>query len=297
MIYEYKKYADIFDFVNNSPKTKTVQKYTILHKCKGITINDTITEYNANCFGCLFCAVNDRQQKDQFLNYYGKERVFQAAENAFSGHPIAGPKTLSGFKHPYTSFEKFTGVDETTNIQPWAAGVLSKMSTSESRVGMEIPVFNNEYDRNGRLDIGIISNGNLLAIESKISLDDALKDERFIEQHIKYTAEIEKATKHYTYLTLFGGSETELFPPDSIYCTGKIGDKSLRFYNMITENKIQFITANALWCLCCKYLIEGPQYNWNQWLIDIFSNPKCVGLCSGGAIIAEGNRYIVISLN
>lgn len=294
MIYEYKKYKDIDDFIFNRPKSKKSERYTIVHKCRGITMkNHTLTEH---CFACLFCAANNNEQLEELLRIRGNDFITKIAENSFKGKPTPAPKPIKGLRHPYASLESFTGVDETSNIQPWAAGLLDVMSSDVSRVSMEIPVFNNDYDRNGRLDIGVIVNGHFLAVESKISLDDALKDERFIEQHIKYTVEIEKSTQDYVYLTLFGGKETDMFPPNSLYCTGKIGDKTQRFYDMICNNQIQFITANALWCLCCKYLKFGKQYCWDQILRDIFSDSECIGLISAGKVMKTDDDYSVVSL-
>ena len=291
MIFEYKKYKDINDFVFNRPKSKNNEKYTILQKCKGLE-KDYIN-YNDNCFGCLFCAISNQKQLELLKKARGEEFITKVAKESFKGIPIEAPKTLRGLKHPYMSLEKFTEVNETTNIQPWAAGLLEKMSFKESRVSMEIPVFNNDYDRNGRLDIGIIADDEFLAIESKTSLDDALKDERFVEQHIKYTIEIEKSTKNYIYLTLFGGKETDLFPENNTYCTGKIGDKTKRFYKILSENNIQFITANALWCLCCKYIEYGTKYSWDNIIKDIFKNQDCIGLLSAGIVKKSEKDYVI----
>ena len=293
MIYNFKKYKNIDDFVNERAKSKKNEQFTIIHKCQGAKVDGWACDFNYNCFGCLFCALYSDECLQAFKDFRGYNFIKDASEAAFKLKPIASPKTIQGLKHPYGSLEKFTGIDETTNIQPWAAGLLGVMSSEESRVSMEIPVFNTDYDRNGRLDIGVMAGDKFLAIEAKISLDDALKDERFIEQNVKYTVEIEKSTQNYTYLTLFGGKETDLFPPSSEYSTGVIGDKSKRFYEMIDKNGIQFITANALWCLCCRYLEKGVSYCWDNMILDIFSSPKCIGLCSAGKIIKDDNGYSI----
>lgn len=294
MIYEYKKYKNVDDFIFDRPKSKKSEKYTIVHKCQGLDMKtNTLTDH---CFACLFCGANSKTQLDELLCLRSADFIAKNAELSFKEKPVSGPKPVKGLRHPYSSFEAFTGVDETSNIQPWAAGLLDVMSSAPGRVSMEIPIFNNAYDRNGRLDIGVMVNGHFLAIESKISLDDALKDERFIEQHIKYTVEIEKSTKDYVYLTLFGGKETDMFPPENPYCTGKIGDKTQRFYDVICDNQIQFITANALWCLCCKYLEFGKRYCWDKFLRDIFSDSECIGLLSAGKVIKTSDGYSVVPL-
>ena len=194
MIFEYKKYKDVNSFVLDRPKAKKSERYTIIHKCQGVNLKDGI--FTDHCFACLFCVLNNEEQKALIEVHRGKKFIKNVAESAFQGKPIPGMKCIHGLKHPYASLEKFTSVDETSNIQPWAAGLLEAMSSSVSRVSMEIPVFNHDYDRNGRLDIGVITEGLFLAVESKTCLDDALKDERFIEQHVKYTVEIEKSTQN-----------------------------------------------------------------------------------------------------
>ena len=292
MIYSFKKYKDIDDFVNDRVKSKVDEKYTIINKCEGASIDGEVCDFNDNCFACLFCALYSNDCLQAFKLYHGSNFITEASESAFKLKPITGPKTKQGLKkHPYMSLENFTSVNETTNIQPWAAGLLGVMSSEKSRVSMEIPIFNTDYDRNGRLDVGVMVKDTLLAIESKNSLGDALKDERFIEQKGKYSEVIKKSTCHFTYLTLFGGKETDLFPPSSEYCTGASGGLSRRFYKMIDENGIQFITANALWCLCCKYLENGELYCWDKIIVDIFSSPERIGLCSAGMIIKNNNGY------
>lgn len=136
----------------------------------------------------------------------------------------------------------------------------------------------------------------LLTLESKISLDDALKDERFIEQQAKYTVEIEKSISDYIYITLFGGKETDLLPTDHKECTSKIGGKSDRFYSMVNDYGIRFISANAIWLMCCKFICEGESYSWDEFLTKVFDDPKCVGLISAGKIIKTTTGYEIANV-
>lgn len=161
---------------------------------------------------------------------------------------------------------------------------------------MEVPVFNFGYDRNGRLDICSMTEDHLLVMESKTTVDDALLDERFVEQHVKYTEVINEFTRQYTYLTLVGGKDTDIYPDDSVFCTGKSGGKAARFLNILVDNKIQAITANALWCLCCKYLVEGNAFSWDNFLVNTFNNPECICLVSAGIITSSKGQPTVISL-
>jgi hypothetical protein len=296
MIYEYKKYKDILDFVKDQPLRNKNNQFTIVNKCKGCALENGAPVLNNHCFGCLFCAIQNPELKVQLENLYG-DFIKNTAENAFRGVPIKTNIIQKGIRHPYTSLEKFTSVDETTNIQPWATGLLHNICSKQNRISMEVPIFNYDYDRNGRLDICSITDKHLLVMESKTTLEDALSDERFIEQHTKYTDVINEITSDYTYLTLIGGKETDFYPVDSPYCTGNIGSQATRFHKMLVENKIQAISANALWCLCCKYLIDGTDYAWDTFLVDVFRDPKCIGLVSAGKICIVNGKPTIISIS
>ena len=213
MIYKFRKYKDIDSFVKNNPKTKKDEDYTILFKCNGLDYQSGT--FSKKCFGCLFCALGEPEMLQKFNDFWGADFIKEYADKSFTGIPVVLPNAKLSIKNPIKNLELFTGVDETTNIQPWASGLVNHMCTKSNRISMEVPIFNTDYDRNGRLDICSMTDSDLLTMESKISLDDALKDERFIEQRYKYTIEIEKSTSNYTYLTLFGGKETDLFPVSS----------------------------------------------------------------------------------
>jgi len=296
MLYDYKKYKDIVDFVQDVPKSKTTEKYTILFKCNGIDNPTTTPAMNSNCFGCLFCVFGNSQLLSAFKAHWGENAISQWAETAFCGTPVRVPVAKKALKAKYRNLESFTAVDETTNIQPWAVGIVNHACSCENRVSMEVPVFNNAYSRNGRLDICSITEDWLITMESKTTLDDALGDERFVEQHEKYTVEIEKATQDYVYLTLVGGKETDVFPVGNPYCTGNIGDKAKRFYRILIDNDIKFITANALWCIACKYLTYGNAFAWDNFITEVFSDPECVGLLSAGKVMYRNGEFIILPI-
>lgn len=291
MIYKFRKYKDIDAFIINNPKTKKDEDYTILFKCNGLDYQTNA--FTNKCFGCLFCALGDSEMLKNFNDFWGDGFIKEYADKAFKGTPVILPDAKLRIKNPMKNLELFTGVDETQNIQPWASGLINHMCTKPNRISMEVPVFNQDYDRNGRLDICSMTDTDLLTLESKTSLDDALKDERFVEQRYKYTIEIEKSTSNYTYLTLFGGKETDLFPLSSPYCSGKIGGKSERFYSIVIENKIPFISAAALWSLCCRYLTYGNCYAWDVFLKETFSDPDCIGLLSAGKVITSNEQISI----
>lgn len=297
MIYEYKKYKGIAEFVAGAALTKRSNRFTIVNKCQGCTIADEKPMLNSHCFGCLFCAINNPELLEQMKKLFNGDFISAAAEEAFKGVPVKPRIVQKGLRHPYASLEKFTAVDETTNIQPWAVGLLHHICSTDNRISMEVPIFNYDYDRNGRLDICSITPEHLMVMESKTTVDDALADERFIEQHTKYTEVINEITKNYTYITLVGGKETEIYPVDSPYCTGAVGNKAARFHQLLLDNHIQVLTANALWCLCCKYIVEGDRFSWDRFLVDALKAPECIGMVSAGLLIVKNGRLTIQSID
>ena len=297
MIYEYKKYKGIAEFVAGNSLSKRSNQFTMVNKCQGCTLAGGKPTLNSHCFGCLFCAVNNKDLLSQMTELFGCDFVGIAAAEAFKGTPVKPRIAQKGLRHPYSSLEKFTSVDETTNIQPWAVGLLHYICSQCNRISMEVPIFNYDYDRNGRLDICSITPEHMMVMESKTTLDDALADERFIEQHTKYTEVINKISDKYTYITLVGGKETDLYPTDSAYCTGTVGNKAARFHQMLVDNNIQVLTANALWCLCCKYLTEGDRFAWDRFLVDALKTPECIGLVSAGLLMNKNGKIMIQSID
>lgn len=293
MIYSYKKYKDVDAFVKNTPKSKIDNNFTILHKCGGLDTSTCPPTFTNRCFGCLFCLLQNDVLKEDFLGFWERDIIKSAADNAFLGNKIEIPVSKKQVKNPIKNLELFTAIDETTNIQPWAAGVLNSICSTDNRISIEVPVFHPDYDRNGRLDICSITTNKLIILESKTTLDDALSDERFVEQHKKYTEVIEKSTENYVYITLIGGNESDLFPINSQYCTGQIGGKTERFYNLLAENGIKFISANALWALTCKFCVSGTDYSWDRFLYPLFEDDSIIGLLSAGKVVTENGEYII----
>ncbi len=57
MIYNYKKYKSIDDFVKNNSKSKRAEEYTICSECNGFDFE--AMDFTDRCFGCLFCILED----------------------------------------------------------------------------------------------------------------------------------------------------------------------------------------------------------------------------------------------
>ena len=118
MIYKYRKYKDIDSFVNNIPKTKKDEDYTILPKCNGFDYQKKC--FTSKCFGCLFCIFEDNTVKEQFEKIWGCDFIAMYASKSFKGTPVIPPNAKQCLKNPTKNLEMFTGIDETSNIQPWA---------------------------------------------------------------------------------------------------------------------------------------------------------------------------------
>ena len=292
MIYQFKKYKDIADFIRNKPKSTISESYTILHKCMGVDVSDEY-HFNNQCFACLFC-VNSKSIQASFLKFWNNNLLDDYATSFFSGIPVKLPLAKKALRVPYRDLNQFTSKCETTNIQPWLAGILTNLSSDiNARISMEVPVFNLAYDRNGRLDVCVMSNQKLLVVETKTTLDDTLSDERFVEQHQKYTEEIEKYTKDYIYLTVIGGNETDLYPDNSYFSTSQQGNKAKRFYRLLTDNNIKFSSPAAIWGMYCKFMLHGLNYSWDNFLYNILKDKKCIGLLSAGAVKSEQNTVTI----
>lgn len=295
MIFQYKKYKDVSSFVSNIPKSKRSEEFTIVNKCNGVNFDETLA-FNGKCFGCLLCALDNKEENRAFFDYWNKAYLQSVSDNVFQGNPIDLPKAKLLIRNVNYNLEAFSSYDETSNIQPWATAILYMTCSADCRISMEVPVFNLAYDRNGRLDICCVTSNHLITMESKTSLDDALRDERFVEQRYKYVQEIEKAIKNYTYLTLIGGKETDFYPDTHSHCSGKIGNKSFRFYSMIKSNNIKFISVSALWGMACKCILGNKNFCWDKFLVDVFSDKNCVGLLSAGKVVYVDGEYHITKI-
>lgn len=292
MIYQYESYRSLHDFIENVPAKKKPVPYSIGLRCKGYHMDTK--EFSDTCFCCLFCAMGDDSIKNLLFTHWKTAQLSVWLQSAFLGNLVTLPAASRQLKNPYKNLEAFTAVSETEHIQKWAAGLIRYMCSEKSRIGLEIPVPNLTYRRDGRLDICSITDSQLLVLECKTTLEDALKDERFIEQQEKYTKEILKFHLPFTYLTLIGGREAMLLPEQHPGCLSREGNKALRFYQLVTKHRIRFLSANALWCLALGYLLHGSAFGWDRLLTGIFKDPGCIGLLSCGKVMEAPDGSISI---
>ena len=287
MIYNTRKYLSVKDFIISSKNFSTISYSLPMQTCMGIQSNYTI---NDECFYCNFCAFDKLREK-----YYEKLKdiIFNYNFNNFFNE---SPIKLSNSKFYINNLnnkniETFTSIEETKRIQLWCTAILSHCTKNKCISAIEIPAFNESFDRDGRIDIGIKENNKYLFIETKTTLKEAMMDERFVEQHSKYTTSITEClnplTDTYCLCIIIGGKETDLYPKNNIHCTGyNIGNTCDRFYELISNNdtKIPFISARAIWALSLYYLYNND-FSINEFLLNMFEEENCYGLVSAGKIV------------
>ena len=153
------------------------------------------------------------------------------ANSFFKGRYIRLPKfdnTSNDFCDE-NYFEKYTGKNEVGNISLWGLSCLKAISfSSKPRLGKELEIFIDENPRNGRLDLAVLANNELLVLESETSLLALIREGRYINQIQSYYRECQKAIREFRYshqvdykfsIFLFiGGDETYLYPPDHPDC-------------------------------------------------------------------------------
>lgn len=298
MIYRYLKYKDIYDFVKFDTQINRDEKeYSIIFRCKGLSDDDmTITN---KCFGCLFCVFGNISLINKVFKNFTNEDLNAKTENFLNGEIIRPLNAGNLLGNHYKNLEHFTSVAETKNIQPWVTGILQNTSSKECRTSMEINVPNALFDRDGRIDVAAITQDFLLVLETKVSLEDALKDERFLLQFDKYLSEIKEACRirsvPYELLLMIGNKETDLLPPDHPLCSGRVGGLTSRFYNLVDEYNIKFISATALWGLALTYITFGNRFSWDLIIPSIFKNANVCGLISAGKIVNNNGIYSIQS--
>jgi hypothetical protein len=159
---------------------------------------------------------------------------------------------------------------------------------------LELKIPNKNFERDGRLDVVISNNSKLLILETKTTLYDMLKDERFVEQYHKYQTELRKINKDFLYITLIGGRETDLLPQNHDACTSKSGDTAERLYTLMRKNNMRFISANALWAMYLKYISYGHKFSWDSFLYDyVFNDSNTIALLSFGKVVIDENSYTI----
>ncbi len=298
MIATTRKYTSVESFILDDTKYRSENFSLIMNVCNAVKQKEAFFDIDNKCFYCNFCYFNEllpsyKEKFEDIKTKYPSTRFFKEEMIDLPNSKFFIDNLQN--KNLYT----FTSIEETKRIQLWATALLTNCSSEEVITAIEIPASNEFFDRNGRIDIGAKSRERFLFIEAKTTLSDAMSDERFVEQHSKYSPTIKKhlLTEDFTLLILIGGMENVLHPPGSMYNQVDIGNLTKRFYKLIGEasNRIPFISAPALWALSVKYM-ENKSFDMVAFLNNLFSDENVYGLLTSGKIIKVGDEYKVVSV-
>jgi hypothetical protein len=210
----------------------------------------------------------------------------------FSGTSVVLPiSTLIGAK--YTSFEEWSGSNETEHLSPWLYCAVRSIWGFDVRASLEveIPLFGER--RAGRLDVVALIDEFLVCFEAKTSIVDAVRDMRFIEQLPKYKQQIAESVglmgansglRPLTYLVL-GGGEEDLMAENSVLIDSTIG---AHFLDLCKRFDVRFVTANAVWQLVAQKILGRPEREILMDIEKVYSDPQLLGLTSAGYIDSTG---------
>ncbi len=280
-----KKYSSLRNFIFNC--TARNEEFNLSLVCKAVSLQNSEVLIDNSCFYCNYCYFGDLlsaysikfdEIKHDYPSsvFFNKQLVKLPNSRIFLDNP--------NNKNLYT----FTSIEETKRIQLWAVSILSNFTNQKVMTAMEIPVYIESFDRTGRIYIGARSGDKYVFIETKTTLRDLMKDERFVEQYLNYLSSISNVltSNKFILFVLIGGSEAELYPPDSENNLEDIGELSERFYKLIANNgsRIPFVSVAAFWALSIKFM-ENKNFNIIAFLNDLFKIDNVYGLVSGGIIV------------
>jgi NAD-dependent dihydropyrimidine dehydrogenase PreA subunit len=263
------------------------------------------------CIGCLLCLSSQRNLDSlssdirtilSFIVTNYNQIKSRLENDPFNGKQLDMPN-YTGADRKLKSLSDFTSTKETKHIALWATELFNFLSKSEnSRMGKEIEIVKSTKPRDGRLDACIISDDNILVCETKVDLDTLLTENRFVVQIPSYKAECQRIidahnkkpspNKKLQIYLLIGGNESDLYPPDSEYCTSNVGEKAQKFYSQLVKYDIKFISADALWLMVLYSLLKKKRLCWDLILDKIFTK-NAIGLVTAGIITHEKSKFYV----
>ena len=162
--------------------------------------------------------------------------------------------------------------------------------------GITVQVFEEKY-REAVNEFKLSERQQIYSSLPKTVLDDALNDERFVEQFSKYNDAIKNSNFNGDYLLCIsiGGDEKNLLPPG--FLEEDTGNKRSRLYTLLYNegNRIPLISAAAIWCLSTLYIKEKVD-DISTKLIQLFNDQSNIALLSCGIIKYINGSYEIISL-
>jgi ferredoxin len=312
LTFSYQTYKNLQNFLD-SPDMGKRREVLLTEDIDCITYTKTTNSISVDtnqCISCGLCAFNCPGEK---INFSDEIKALPSC-SGFKGHSkneldsikaaflTLNELTLDSFNTKFNSFEKYTGVNETRNISIWAASVLKYVFGVDSKVGLEIPLTIDGRDRNGRLDICLMSKNHLIVMESKIGLKKLLAEGRYESQILAYDEEITslKIKERYQVdsikLLLIGDNEKDLLPANHDLCNSKVGNLSDIFYQSILSRNIQFISARGLLALAISKFYN-THMSIGDLLVKSFKDRNTIGLLSNTLIKRNGDEVYLQSLN
>jgi len=312
LLFTHKTYKNLSKFLNGNDAGKDkdellsneINCISYSKKFNSISINqDQCITCGSCAFSCPGGLINftDELKADSSCSEY-KERSknelisIQNQLINFSGN------NLDSLNSRFKSFEKYTGIKETTNISVWSGNVAKYIFGDNARVGLEIPLTIGGRDRNGRLDVCVLSSGALIVMEAKIGLKKLMAEGRYEAQILAYEEELSglKLKEDYSVdpikLLLVGDDEKDMLPQDHDLCSSKVGNLSNLFYKSILTHRIQFISARGLLAFAMSKLIS-PKKKVDRIFIETFRDLNTVGVLSNTVIKRDGDRVYLEPLN
>lgn len=295
MITKTRKYASVTDFINASSDFDQINFSLIINECTAVTKKQSDISINDTCFYCNFCYFGNL--KSAYQKKLEEIKLEYPSSKFFRGEMVKLPFARIFVNTPKNkNLATFTSYYETNRIQPWATAILQNCSNHPTITALEIPIQNDNTDRDGRIDIGAKFNTTHLFLEAKTTLQDAMNDERFVEQYEKYIHTIGQCLSrdNFVLLLLIGGEEQSLHPPNNVHNLVDVGNLTKRFYQLVQtgNNRIPFISAAALWALSIRY-IEDPTFNMINLIHKTFSDLSVFGLLTSGKVIKNGSQFKV----
>lgn len=312
LVFTHKAYKNLPIFLSNDASVKSKDEL-LSNEINCISFNKSLNQININedhCISCGSCAFSCPGGK---INFKDGLKAFPSC-SSFSGHSDKeleeikdhlisfNEDSLESFNPKYKSFEKYTGIKETTNISVWGGNAVRYLFGDDAKVGLEIPLTIGGRDRNGRLDICVLYEKTLIVMEAKIGLKKLMAEGRYEAQILAYEEELlglkldEVQKISSIKLLLVGDDEKDLLPQDHELCTSKVGNLSQIFYKSILKHDIQFISARGLLSLAMSKFIN-PNSSANRIFIDVFKDPNTVGLLSNTVVKRKGDKVYLESLN
>lgn len=312
LVFTHKIYKNLPTFLGDENVMKSKDEL-LSNEINCISYDKALNAISINqdqCLSCGSCAFSCPGGKINFLD--GVKAVPSCS--SFSGHTEVelaeiqsrlinfSEDSLYSFNENYKSFEKYTGIKETTNISVWGGNVARYLFGTNEKVGLEIPLMLGGRDRNGRLDICVLAKDTLVVMEAKIGLKKLMAEGRYESQILAYDEEISGLELKSRYkissikLLLVGDDEKDLLPQDHELCSSKVGNLSQLFYQSLLKHNIQFISARGLLSLAMSKFIK-PNNLAEEIFLSAFRDPNTIGILSNTLIKRRGNDVYLESLN